>query len=353
MPDSAPPTAFDPAPPSLPPIRHGGDDAAAAAWPDAPRPLLDLSTGLNPRPYPVGTVAPDLWARLPQAANQVELLAAARRYLGLARHARLATAPGSQMLIGQLPHLVPPGPMAILGPTYGEHAPAWARAGHRVETVTGLDAARATGATTLLITNPNNPCGRVFSPHALRALLNAANGPRLLVVDEAFADLDPTNSLAPYCDHPGIIVLRSFGKFFGLGGLRLGLMAAAPVWVEAMSQRLGPWSVSGPALAIAARAYADTAWITATRARLHQDARRLDTLLTRAGFRVVGGTVLYRLVEHDDAAAWVDGLGRRGILVRRFDYQPRWLRFGLPGDEAQWHRLSTALKAAEPHRRSV
>ncbi|WP_233559773.1 hypothetical protein [Oleomonas cavernae] len=64
----------------------------------------------------------------------------------------------------------------------------------------------------------------------------------------------------------------------------------------------------------------------------------------RAGFDALGGTRLFRLYRHDEAAAWFERLGKAGILVRPFDYQPDWLRLGLPGDKASWARLEEALR---------
>jgi cobalamin biosynthetic protein CobC len=105
---------------------------------------------------------------------------------------------------------------------------------------------------------------------------------------------------------------------------------------------LGPWAASGPALAAGRQALADTAWRAATIARLKQDCVRLDVLLRGAGMKLLGGTRLFRLYE-GEADAMFDRLGRAGILVRRFRFQPRLLRLGLPGDEAEWHRLQAAL----------
>ena len=319
------------------PPAHGGDSSLAGQWPDAPRPILDLSTGINPFAYPVDDVPASAWQRLPQNEAEERLRGALAAYLGLADADMLVLAPGSQILINQLPFLFDPGRVSVVGPTYGEHIHCWARAGHRVTEVDTLD--RTEGVT--VVTNPNNPDGRRIARDTLIA--HARDG-GLLIVDEAFADLAPEISVADLVAELPIVVLRSFGKSFGLAGLRLGALAAAPEICARMRARLGPWPVSGPALEVAARAYDDAEWIAATRARLKQEAARLDALLTGSGLDVIGGTDLFRLASRAEAGSVYDGLGARGILVRRFEAQPAWLRFGLPPGETAYTRLASALK---------
>jgi cobalamin biosynthetic protein CobC len=198
-----------------------------------------------------------------------------------------------------------------------------------------------------VLVNPNNPDGRVIAKSALLDLadrLNRRDG--LLVIDEAFADLMPAEaSLTDATERPNIVVLRSFGKFFGLAGLRLGFALAAPRLARRLQAQLGPWAVSGPAVEIGATALADTAWQDAMRVRLAEAAQRLDALLTGTGLTLVGGTSLYRLTQRADADALFDHLGRAGIVVRRFAKDAIRLRWGLPKDEAQWQRLMAALAA--------
>jgi len=163
------------------------------------------------------------------------------------------------------------------------------------------------------------------------------------VIDEAFADVAPELSLAARAHRPGIIVLRSFGKFFGLAGVRLGFALAEPALARPIGEALGPWAVSGPAIEIATRAFADPGWTRETRLRLARAAAALDGILTASGLHIIGGTTLFRLVETPDASALFEALGRRGILVRHFPDQPDRLRFGLPPDDAAQARLADAL----------
>ena len=285
----------------------------------------------------------EAWTRLPGKAEEGTLRAAAARYYRASGPDRVVAAPGTQILIGLLGYLRPQSRVAVLSPTYGEHAAAWKRAGHIVRQVTRLEALE--DADIAVVTNPNNPDGRIVQRSDLLRLAGTlAQRGGWLVVDEAFADVaDPATSVVPDVDGGEIIVLRSFGKFFGLAGLRLGFAIANPILARRISGALGPWAVAGPALATGAQALADTDWIAETRRRLAAASARMDHLLAGAGLSVVGGTDLFRLVESENAPQWFNQLGRAGIYVRRFADQPRWLRFGLPGSEEAWTRLAAAF----------
>ena len=141
----------------------------------------------------------------------------------------------------------------------------------------------------------------------------------LLVIDEAFMDVAPAgSSLAPDVASGNVIVLRSFGKFFGLAGLRLGFVLAAPPLGKKIAAALGPWAVSGPAIAVGTQALADTPWIERTRARLDKSTQRLDAMLADLALPLVGGTSLFRLVQTPAANALFQHLGEAGIWVRAF-----------------------------------
>ncbi|MBC7952723.1 MAG: threonine-phosphate decarboxylase [Rhodospirillaceae bacterium] len=315
---------------------HGGDLAGAEArWGRPAGGWLDLSTGINPWPYALPTLAAEAWTRLPGAAEEAALRAAAARRFGTDSVCVLA-APGTSALIQALPRTVAVGPVAVVGPTYGEHARAWAAAGHQVTEVPTLEAAHAP---VVVVVNPNNPDGRVVEP---AALLDRVEPGALLVVDEAFGDMSPALSVAPHL-RPGLVVLRSFGKFYGLAGLRLGFALGLPEVLAPVAAQLGPWPVSGPALAVGAAALADDGWGEVMIARLARWSGRLDGVLAAGGLTVVGGTSLFRLASHPHAADLYDRLGRAGILVRAFENRPHLLRFGLPADDAGMDRLAQAL----------
>lgn len=320
-------------------IAHGGRLLEARRrFPDAPEPFLDLSTGINPAAYPFDPPAPEAWCRLPEPEAVAGLEREAAAAYGITDPAMVVAAPGTQALIQLLPRvlrpLLPQPRIAVLGPTYAEHEAAWRAAGSEVEHVTEL------GHRALVLCNPNNPDGARHEPRALAA---AAAAMDLLIVDEAFADFEPGLSLAPFLPLPRVVVLRSFGKTFGLAGLRLGFALAEPGVAARIRQALGPWAVSGPAISIGVQALRDRPYLEKARHQARFAAARLDTVLRAHGLEVLGGTTLFRLARSPEAATIADRLGRHGILVRRFGGEPCWLRFGLPDDERAWHRLGAAL----------
>lgn len=323
---------------------HGGEvDAFADAYGIPRERWIDLSTGINPVPFPLPDLAADYWHRLPDSGLMAWLAEAAAGCYGVADPAHVVAVPGSQAAIQWLPRLIDRTQVAVLAPTYREHARCWTEAGHAVTEVAGLAQVPA-AARVLVAVNPNNPDGRHLDP----ATLLAAAGDRLLVVDEAFADVVPELSLARAVGRPGLVVLRSFGKFFGLAGMRLGFVLAAEPLAGRLRRALGPWAISGPAAAVGAVALADEAWARAARVRLTAAAGRLDGLLVRNNLAIDGGTSLFRLARYPRALELFDHLAAAAILVRRYPERPDRLRFGLPGDEAGFERLAQALAAWRP-----
>jgi cobalamin biosynthesis protein CobC len=329
------------------PLEHGGSlDAVRRLFPEAPEPFIDLSTGINPFACPVPPLAEETWTRLPEPSAITALEAAAAQAYGLSDASMVVAAPGSQSLIWLLPFVFRPANVAILGPTFGGYAPAFAMAGSRVNMVSSL--AEARGADALVICNPNSPDGRRLKPKQILAHLRKEKGHPLVIVDEAFADFEePSVSLASSLPEVGLVILRSFSKPYGLGGLRLGFALARSGIADVIREALGPWQVSGPAIEIGRLAFAHSAWHEVTKARLAAEGSRLDALLRGAGLKLVGGTALFRLAASDRAGKIFDELGRAGIFVRRFSEHDDWLRFGIPGDEEEWARLSRALQAED------
>ncbi|MGX9964866.1 threonine-phosphate decarboxylase CobD [Roseomonas sp. F4] len=327
---------------AAPPLAHGGNlDAARRRFPGAPAPFLDLSTGIAPRAYPLPPLPPDCVTRLPEPAELAALCALTATRWGVPPGARVVAAPGTQILLPMIAALRPPGTARILGPTYAEHARAAALAGHETREVATL--AALVPASLATVVNPDNPTGRILPAEALAELANkqrAAGG--LLVVDEAFLDTDPElPSALELIPGGGVVVLRSFGKFHGLAGLRLGFAVAPEAVAARLEALLGPWAVSGPALQAGLTALADNGWAAAQRTWLRQAAARLDGVLAAGGLRVLGGTPLFRFVEATPGT--FDRLGRAGILVRGFAHWPDRLRIGLPADDAGLARLAAAL----------
>jgi cobalamin biosynthetic protein CobC len=327
-------------------LSHGGQRFQAAARYGVPlADWVDLSTGINPSGWPVPPLPAEAWARLPELDDG--LLEAAASYYGA--ECLLAVA-GSQAALQALPTLRPACHVKLMAPAYAEHAHAWRSAGHRVDTIdaSGIDDAAA-DADVLVLINPNNPTGLRLPRDRLldwHARLAAHDG--WLIVDEAFMDTTPDQSLAPDCPRPGLFVLRSLGKFFGLAGARVGFMLGDPVILERLADRLGPWAVNGPGRWVAREALRDTRWQATTRISLGMAGDRLRALLHRHGLLPDGGTALFQWVKTPASAHIHEQLARQGILVRLFE-TPASLRFGLPGSEAHWGRLDQALAQIEPH----
>ena len=323
---------------------HGGAlEVARRLAPDAPTPWIDLSTGINPYAYPVPDLAPEVWTRLPEPEGLARLEAvAAARYRASA--ASVVAGPGSQALIQALARLSRVRRVGALGPTYGGHADAFAAAGAPVEHAASLDA--MDDFDVAIVVNPNNPDGRISQRADLLDLhARLARRGGMLIVDEAFADFGGADeTLEPALPASGVVVLRSFGKAYGLAGLRLGFAIASPDIAGRLRAALGPWPVSGPAIAIGSPALADSDWLDATHAQLAKDRARLDALLERAGFRILGGTPLFSLAVREDAGEAFKRLLAAGILTRPFAGAPDRLRFGVPAGEEAWRRLAAALE---------
>lgn len=330
---------------------HGGRlGVARSLFPDVPQPWVDLSTGINPRAYPAPRASQLARNRLPEPTELARLEALAAAAFGVEDPARVVATAGSECALRLLPQVANLKAAVIVGPTYGSHADAWTRSGALTQTIDRDDMHSHTQrAVCLTIVNPNNPDGHIVARPQLLALhdsLSRHGG--MLIVDEAFADVAPEVSVAAAAgtaEAPRLAVLRSFGKFFGLAGLRLGFVVAAESIAAAIRGLVGEWPVSSDALAAGLAAYADRRWAESERETLQKSALRLDRLLVRSGFELAGGTALFRLARATDARERFARLLAAGILVRPFDFDPYLLRVGLPRGREQWRRLATALGA--------
>jgi cobalamin biosynthetic protein CobC len=320
-------------------LEHGGALLAAAArYGIEPAGWLDLSTGINPAGWPLPPIPPAVWQRLPEQEDGLVDVAAA--YYGCSNVLPVA---GSQAAIQALPRLRTACRVGVPHPAYAEHAHAWRTAGHAV---TAWQPEQGVGALDVLVlVHPNNPGGQTYRrAELLDWHVELASRGGWLVVDEAFVDATPEASLSGLCPRPGLIVLRSLGKFFGLAGARVGFVLAEPVVLDALDDRLGPWAVSAPSRWVARAALADTAWQQSARPALLAAGARLAGLLRRHGLAPAGGTALFQWVRTADAVAWHERLAGQGILTRLFADPPS-LRFGLPHHETDWARLAAALAA--------
>jgi cobalamin biosynthesis protein CobC len=317
---------------------HGGNlELALQRFGGTAQDWIDLSTGINRKPYPLPELPPACWTALPSRSEIESLHRAAQQAYGT--QATILALNGAQAAIGLLPYLSTSGRAKILAPTYGEYAAVLSAAGWEVAETSNLEA--LVGADLAVVANPNNPDGRRYDKDRLLALL-----PRVgrLVIDESFADAVPGLSLMAEAGRPGLLILRSFGKFYGLAGLRLGFAAGGEADIAALAAIAGPWPVSGAAIAIGERALLDHPWAEATSARLRRDCLRLDAEVKTSGWTLVGGTPLFRLYETGDAQLAQERLARARIWSRTFKQRQGWLRLGLPGSETEWERLAFALR---------
>ena len=323
-------------------LEHGGRlRKAALQYGIAQEDWLDLSSGLAPWPWPIPPIPLRAWARLPETDDGLEQ--AACDYYGAAQ---VLPVPGSQAAIQLLPRLRRAGKVGVLSPCYAEHAEAWRRAGYIVREVLEQEVDFFLDSLdVLVVVNPNNPTGLSLTPQRLldwHARLAERGG--WLVVDEAFMDNTPHLSLASQANQVGLIVLRSFGKFFGLAGVRLGFVLAERKLLKLLAEQVGPWAVSGPARELGQVCLRDSAGHTYQRQRCEDASQRLFRLLEQYGLRPQGGCALFQWLITDHAEQLHEFIAQRGILLRLFVHDSS-LRFGLPDTEADWLRLDEALIA--------
>ena len=316
---------------------HGGDlDRAIQEFGEGQ--WLDLSTGINACPYPVPDLSPRAWFSLPTNAERDALESCAG--VQYRTSAAVVALGGAQAAIQLVPRLARPGRACVVGPTYNEHAAALRAQGWAVEMID--DPSQGAGADLVTVVNPNNPDGRRWAPETLMTLRSKVG---VLVVDESFADTESGVSIAPEieAEEERLVVLRSFGKFYGLAGVRLGFSISGQRLAERLRALAGPWSVSGPAIEIGRQALADQGWQEATKDRLTTEVARLDAMAEKAGWGLVGGTCLFRTYATPDAVKAQRQLARSHIWTRIFPYSKSWIRLGLPGTEADWARLEDAF----------
>ena len=309
--------------------KHGGKlDEAVLQFGGRKSEWMDLSTGINPRPYPFKKVGQMLWERLPDDNDFEDIYKAAHNFWNVPKSSVVLGASGVSSLIAIIPFLNPLSTVSIQQPTYSEYKLSFERVGYKV---------LKTGGEINVIVNPNNPDGKIQKVNEI-----LENHKRLTIIDESFCDLYPENSLINLASQPGFIILKSFGKFWGLAGLRLGFAIGRPETVNPLKYALGPWQISGPALSIGCQALHDIKWAEKTRANLYESAIRLDKIMKR--YKLIGGTNLYRLYFVTDAKELFRKLASNKVLIRNFDYNRNWARIGLPKQEKDWEILEKALK---------
>lgn len=320
-------------------LEHGGNlKYAAQQYGISHEAWLDLSTGINPNQYPIPDIPPNAWQWLPE--NYDGLIESACEYYGC--HSLLPTA-GTQAAIQILPRLRPACHIAMPENMYQEHAHAWQRNGHLVSLIEKPNADILQQVDVLLLCNPNNPTGKRYSKNQLLSW-HQQLAPRdgWLIVDEAFMDTSPEDSISSETHLFGLFVLRSLGKFFALAGARVGFLLGQKEVLAQAEEILGPWSIAGASRYIANHALKNHTWQNATRKALQENSQQLRKMLQQYGLPPQGGTDLFQYLSHSQAIAIHDALAKQGVWVRLFK-ETSALRFGLP-ESNQWNTLEHALK---------
>jgi cobalamin biosynthetic protein CobC len=316
---------------------HGGAlGKAQTAFPAAAGPWIDLSTGINPNPWPHGAEIKIDWHRLPELDELQRLEQAAADHYGVAPD-QICAVSGSEMAM-RMTGLLLGGVGRCESHGYRTHREMFATC-HLLH-----DINQAAPDLPLILANPANPSGRILSSDELDRLLDRRPNMWTLI-DEAYADAHPEiGVVSMHSTHAKLIVFKSLGKFFGLAGLRLGFVIGPPHWIAVLRHHIGAWPVSAAAISIGTAALRDRAWIAETRVNLTKRAHELDQIIASNGLISSGSCHLFRRVKTSDAHALFQHFCQHGILTRPFADDPHYLRLGLPADEAQMARLETALR---------
>lgn len=341
-------------------LEHGGNlqqatqrfAIAAADW-------LDLSTGISPHPYPISELPQHAFTQLPYEDSA--LLEAARAcYLPAyaANTLDLTAVAGTQAAIELLPSLLPAAPILLPDIGYQEHRWHWQQQDvdtlfYRHNNDADIDALLQHHRAHLLLINPNNPSGQLFSAAQLLQWASQLAPARYLIVDEAFMDTSPEDSVLSELAHArNIIVLRSFGKFFGLAGLRLGFVFGPSQIIAALRDAHLRWGLSGPAQYLGKRALCDRPWQQWARQQIKQSNAHtralLHDLMPHFSALNTAGLFLSFTTTHAQAEACYAHFAQQGILIRhiRGEQQTSILRFGLidAGNAVASDRLQQAMR---------
>ncbi|WP_286239410.1 aminotransferase class I/II-fold pyridoxal phosphate-dependent enzyme [Neptuniibacter halophilus] len=310
---------------------HGGDlFSASERYGIDPAQWLDLSTGINPRAYPLPALPEEAYQRLPYQSAQFR--EAVKGYYGVSGVA----CSGTQQVIERLPDLLPCLPVLLPACGYQEHRASWQQAGAEIAMYPADDPQAAAEfieqwlsegkAFHLLLINPNNPSGLCFEPEQICRWAERLPEPGVLICDEAFIDLWPARSLLAqpqrFQDLGNLLVLRSFGKFFGLAGIRLGFAFGSGKLCSALAETIGPWAVNGPAQAVACAALSDHRWQQQARQQIEQNSALTAELfaplmrkLNAQPLQQEGLFLSWRLPSEQAEAVYLF-FARRGILLR-------------------------------------
>ena len=322
-------------------ILHGGQLSRVAEQFNIPEEnWLDLSTGIAPFSYPIPVIPLKIWQDLPTIPKS--LIDVAKDYYQADYCWPLA---GSQQLIEKLPALwnnkinsqdpqrIKHAYLPKVG--YKEHQQAWFKAGYQLHFYQAELPTDIETNSVVVVINPNNPLTDTFSIAQLIELQKQCFVQQaLLIIDEAFADIfSPAFSFVSHLSKIpptlNVLVLRSFGKFFGLAGLRVGFVCSGQEWNTLIQQSSGPWAVNGPALFVTEKALKDKQWQAAQVERLQQQSDAMQVLLKQyLPVKCIRANALFITVFLDNAAAVYQQLCQKALYVRLTDENDA-LRIGI------------------------
>lgn len=175
------------------------------------------------------------------------------------------------------------------------------------------------------LANPNNPTGTMLPASELERLWQSLPEHVLFVLDSAYADyIDEPNYVDGLewvpAERGNLVVLRTFSKIYGLGGLRIGWAYAPGDIVDALNRYRPPFSLSAPAEAAAIAALSDDVNFEKEKSNVAALRPFVENAITEAGFRVTPGTANFTLIHFDDpdksAENALQFMQSRGFILR-------------------------------------
>ena len=320
-------------------LEHGGDlDKAINCYGGEKYQWIDLSTGINPEPYPIPRLEISDWKNLPTLTEIQSLEKIIKSKLQTS--SEIVLVPGAQSAINFLPFLLKKKKVKILSPTYNEYQFCFQNAGWDVHFCKKFN--QLFDSEVVIIVNPNNPDGKIYD---VKDLIKLSKSVEQLIVDESFIDSSLCKSVISGIDSDtsNIIVIRSFGKFFGLAGMRLGFIISNSKINKKFKNSLGPWPISKMAIKIASKAFQDETWIKKTKIKLVATVKLMDRLMDVVNWKTIGGTNLFRLYSTPNSDLAQKLLAEQYIWSRKFSYSKKWLRLGIPSNE-DFRKLEKTIK---------
>lgn len=310
-------------------IKHGGNiDKAISIYGGKVNDWIDLSTGINPDCYPIPKFSNTDWRNLPTLTEIEKLESLIKSEFNTFSSVMLT--PGSQIAISLLPTLLKKQIVGIIEPTYSDYFESFENAGFKVCSCSNIQ--ELLKSKIAIIVNPNNPDGKNYDIKDLLLLSEKVN---LLIVDESFIEASNTSSIISYIKQKtnNIIVIKSFGKLYGLAGLRLGFVFSGEGFISKFKKIFSFWPVSKVSIKIASRAIKDKKWMINTQIKLKKKTIILDEIMKSINFKLIGGTNLFRLYSTPNSISSHRFLAKKFIWSRIFSYSRKWLRLGIPSDE--------------------